>query len=714
MKRSLKSCLLLTAICPLGLPVAGTVYAQEAGAPETSFWGNWTLDGTLRGKYEYYDISGDLTAAPYRFLGSTGFVELDFSAINEISAYEFIEFNGHVLLNDSDYRSRYDGITLERFKFAWEKGDGDIPFRLEGGDIYGRFSNRVLQRAMKGLQLDLQPDLGGGDYEHSFMLVGGVQQSVYRDLADVLPTFAGASLTRAKGKEKSWGLHAAYHATDTENANEQIAMSATHARKFNVKDQDLSFSGEIAYLSGDDRAGAAKLSDFSGFVSFSGRDKKRPLDYRFRYELAGDEYRPLGANAAANREAIQGQLGYRFEAGHTLGLRAERYSDNRFSGIERRTHVAEASLTGPLSFIGSQGANGRISATYQDILSENRLQDQDIWTLRTNVSAPLKNEVTASVSGFFQNRKDHMTGDSTRSLTSDASLAFRAAALGWDWSLRPGVFLRHTDSATQKSTDLGFQMSLSANAGPHDISFNMQHTDQDRFTTVQNDLRTSNFSARYTHTIDNKRFGVEADFRQRDPFMAQDTESYRISLFAELAFSYAPKPTDRQTAPTSNVDQDLSLITPGSLADEARNLYMRYGSPIQIGQMFIYEEPLLYRVRGRQRLVFEENATRIRRSGAIIDLEDGRFETIFSDILNELLDIYGNPDSSFEDGQFSGNLSEDLRTGRFARNYDWRVLGGYIRLGIPARLDGQVRAEIIFTQTAISPQDSYWGFETIY
>jgi hypothetical protein len=132
------------------------------------------------------------------------------------------------------------------------------------------------------------------------------------------------------------------------------------------------------------------------------------------------------------------------------------------------------------------------------------------------------------------------------------------------------------------------------------------------------------------------------------------------------------------------------------------------------GRYRIYETPVFERVFDRQRLV--------------LNLPDGVLESVFviissafadeaektfTDVFRQLLAAYGRPARSRERGRFTRNVATDLRTGAFRREHEWRVPGGDLRLGIPKRIDRQVRVEVHFARRLALTTQSDWSVDVI-
>ncbi len=66
-----------------------------------------------------------------------------------------------------------------------------------------------------------------------------------------------------------------------------------------------------------------------------------------------------------------------------------------------------------------------------------------------------------------------------------------------------------------------------------------------------------------------------------------------------------------------------------------------------------------------------------------------------------------------EEGGFSDNIRNELRSGTFKRILEWQTASGVLRFGIPDRTDGQVRMEIIHANNFASGENNFWSTEAL-
>ncbi len=86
-------------------------------------------------------------------------------------------------------------------------------------------------------------------------------------------------------------------------------------------------------------------------------------------------------------------------------------------------------------------------------------------------------------------------------------------------------------------------------------------------------------------------------------------------------------------------------------------------------------------------------------------------EKTFTNVFRQLPAAYGRPDHSMKRGRFTRNVANDLRTGTFRQEHEWRVPGGDLRLGIPKRIDRQVCIEVHFARRLALTTQSDWSVE---
>ncbi|MDQ7010638.1 MAG: hypothetical protein Q9M29_02335, partial [Mariprofundaceae bacterium] len=168
-------------------PVVSAVAAHAApDLTELSGWPAWHIYGSNTYRADVYNAYGDRASSPYPFTGIQDYDELNLSLERRLSPFDRVtgQVNG-LLYNASRYRSSFQGAVPERLNIRRDKGDVLIPYRAEAGDFFAFQSYRTVQRSLKGVQVELQPHLGGRA-RHSIVLFSGGGSPAWRSfqLAD--------------------------------------------------------------------------------------------------------------------------------------------------------------------------------------------------------------------------------------------------------------------------------------------------------------------------------------------------------------------------------------------------------------------------------------------------------------------------------------------------------------------------------------------------
>ena len=141
--------------------------------------------------------------------------------------------------------------------------------------------------------------------------------------------------------------------------------------------------------------------------------------------------------------------------------------------------------------------------------------------------------------------------------------------------------------------------------------------------------------------------------------------------------------------------------------------------PVETGNAWLFDHRMLPNVDARQRIAVDASIGNVSSIGLILDPLPGYRITDLADILADTLEWanrkVGTPDEVIETGDYSNQLSDDLRNGSFVRLYHWEKDGQQVRLGIPPRLDGLVRVELL-QQTKITRTipGQNWGLNDVY
>ena len=232
-------------------------------------------------------------------------------------------------------------------------------------------------------------------------------------------------------------------------------------------------------------------------------------------------------------------------------------------------------------------------------------------------------------------------------------------------------------------------------------------------------------SATYRFTRGAHSVGAEAQLRRRTPDSAQSTDSYKVGVFWRVDFARparapaiaAPSGVE-PLAPTPDAFR-LTAIPPGLHIVEIAATAARFdilGGVMQPG-VIVYETRLLPDIDRRQRLAVAYADGRVTKTALIVDFDDVGSATsnseTFERVREALIRRHGAPARTFSLGAFSSRLADDVNNGTFIRTAEWRTPNGSIRLGIPRRLDRQVRIEVQLARGFASPRETLWNVESV-
>ena len=412
--RTIHLSLLLSLVLVIGFPGIGA--AQVA------------VSGSNTAKLEYYRSFGDQSASPYAYQHGQFYDELDLDLSQRLSPFENWRIQTSGLYNDSKYRSTETDLILERFKLNWEKGDGSVPFRFTGGDVYGYFSYRTLQRSFKGGQVEFQPDWFG--VENSLMIVSGAQGSSwgYMDISQEVtsgaswlvssPGFGNISANWVKTDVEA-------DATAGQAGQTQDVFSLTGEKDLNWLGQKLNLEAETAYFS----RGSCRYQrhgqrtgpcGYRAFSSSSEAKAKSPLTYRVRYENYGKDFpsgrcrnhrRPRGRRDASGLAVSR--------AGMSLTGRGQFYTDAQESANPVDTATLGLNLSASLGR-WVRGLSGNMDMYHQAVESQDLTTDQRTDNINLSLGpSPGTGMERPNFGLLYRNTDDRVAGDTSGSTTRE-------------------------------------------------------------------------------------------------------------------------------------------------------------------------------------------------------------------------------------------------------------------------------------------------------
>jgi hypothetical protein len=371
--------------------------------------------------------------------------------------------------------------------------------------------------------------------------------------------------------------------------------------------------------------------------------------------------------------------------------------------------------------------SGTVDAFTQSVENRDRTSDSNSHSVSLNLNKPIAFDVVGRLAASWLETDNHVaTGTDTTSWQTALSLDIPVNVMGVSGTISPGMTYRKQDSTSAGSTDLMPTLAVNLTAGPHSLSASWSLQSQDRNPPGSVNVATIGTNVAYRFTWQSHTLGLDFITETRNPSPGQNTESWRIGAFWTYAFDKPPgalaaeRPSGLPEA-QAGVVRDLRLdeLIPGTDLDriKARLAEARIGGPSELPGLIVYETQLLREIPERQRLVLVHASGKLEKAALIINFEDLRNPTnliaSFERIRRALIDRFGAPTQFFDRGQVTPTLLTDIANGTFIRLTEWSRPGGIIRLGIPRRLDGQVRAEIQFAPSFPPPGETFWGLERV-
>ena len=701
------------------LLTTSTAFAEEGETP-------WHASGDISLDYSNYQYDGALAGSPYSFTGNQWYSTLNSTFNKSLSNYESLGGRFTGLVNRSDYRSQYKNGSVEQFSFNYEKGDAAIPFALDGGDIYASFSPRSLQTPLKGASLELQP-ASSGAWRHSVALVSGFDQGIYRQINFDKNVYAGASWLMENEAYGSVLLNNVYNYKRPDAAIslvelQQNVTTIAGETEFNIAGQTLNAETEIGALYGDlagtTPATTRKDKLDNGFFARIDGSSKIPLTYSVEFERNGAHYAPAGAVVTSNQSRLESNLGWRFGNGLRLSGRHSRIEESFETSNPLWQHDYGVRLTGPFGFGIVEGLTGTIDGNITDTKDAAETNRTRNYVSGLSLSKTITEKWTGRYGFRWRQNRNQISGNIANAQDHSFGLDNNWNLDKWNGAFSPGFVLTESYDNTRSDFQIGPQFSASASNGGHALNASYQLRQIDQKLPVTG-IFTQSATARYSYTVDEHNIAVSGDYFHRNPDGALYTDAWRTGVTYTYNFDFggeasaAPAIETASASPSDDILLKPSLgISLGKWREGLREANL--GEPSQSGDIYTLSDKPFSRISLRQQLAYRFDGGKLTKHGVIFepDSEDASslardYQTALSDLIRK----YGRPSATYDTGDFSLNLAEDIASGRFRRLAEWKKGDRVLRFGIPRQLNNMVRFQLVGADSFGSPNNPLWGIQ---
>lgn len=680
-------------------------------------------NGQNRLALEHYKVSGDAGNGLYQFENWQAYNDFSLYFSDDYSAYR--SMRGYVLANTnhSDYRGDY-GTKVSNAAFTYENGESDTPYRLEVGDYYASQSRHTLQRGLKGVQIELQPQ--NFSLPHSIQFFAGRAAQDYRTLfEDDTDYYLGGSWLT---EHEKYGAFAAtsvnYHSTKLAGNNIENVSSVMWSNDFKTNAFTHSIEAEIAYLSGENSRDDS-LNGHSQFLKFSGYGLTGQ-NYLVNLERNDEQFSPAGASVAADRETIDLQWGQRLTDTINMRIRSQRYQDRYRSNNPITSRINGINFSG-LPFISLnnlfKNTNLSLDMYKQDNRDDDRTFYRDSRVLQLNASLPINDSLRSRLSYQWFKADNHVANNSSKRQSISAGLDYIFEQAGWTGTLSPTMrFSEDIDVSHNGTSNLALGWIINASKNGHRILFSHSFVDFRADDPLAIESNTAQTRLEWQRDWKQHSLSAGIDHFNRDPDRKRTTDSYKVAFSWTYRFE---KPTrSRQASSTENLSYAMTSFTRlddlviGSLLNDATKQALAnagYSYSGNSGQYQLYEGRLFPIIDNRQVIAIKTLAGSIDTTNILIPASNNsaRSEQLYQRVLDEMLTMYGSPSLNIERGEFAADWLTQLQANKFSRIVEWTTSSGVIRFGIPRPKTGQVRIEIQHQLFHQAVDDNDWGLPVV-
>ena len=671
---------------------------------------------------EYYDVKGDDQNGLYPFEGSQSFNDLSISFSDTYSVYR--SMRGYILSssNNSDYRGD-DGTNVSNAAVTYENGESSVPYRLEVGDFFASQSRHTLQRGLKGLQIELQPQTTASPFSIQFF-AGRSSQDYNTFFEGDKDYFYGGSFLSENKKLGAFAITSVnYHSLKSNGNTTENVSSVAWQNDFKYGDYTHSVETELSYLRGSN-ATTNSLDGTSQFLQFSGRNQ-RNTDYLVRLERNDKQFKPVGASVTADRETVDLQWGTGISKNLILRLRSQQFRDNYDSSNISTSKIYGANISG-LPFSSSQGLIKGLNAVFdvyqQNDSDEDRSFDRENRSLQLNLSLPINSQWRSRASYQRLNTDDNVAANTSTRESLSAGVDYLFKHSKWSGTFSPTFRLsKDTDVSSNTTTNVALGFLANASKNGHRILLSHQFINFQATDPSATELMTVKTRIEWQKDWNKYSLIVGYDHLSRDPDGKADTDSSKMSVAwvyrfdkTQEAKSIAAVTQDLAITSFRNID-DLKIGArfDGQVKDLLKSSnYIYQGNS---GRYQLFEGKLFPNISNRQVLAIETRVGSIETANILIPISRNQnaAQQTYKRFLDELLTKFGSPTLNIDRGDFDANWISNLQENKFSRIIEWQTDSGILRFGIPRPKSGQVRIELQLRRQQPSANSNDWGLAII-
>ncbi len=678
----------------------------------------FTYSGQNKLTFEHYSVEGDESGGLYQ---NEGWQNFDDFSLNFSDAYSpYSTMRGYIIgsSNHSEYRGEA-GEKISNASVVYQTGESTLPFRIEVGDYFANQSRHTLQRGVKGIQLELQPQIANAP--HSIQLFFGRSATDYRRLFDGEDKdyYLGASwLTESE----TWGAFALtsvnYRSTEAMGSNLENVSGLAWEKGFTTGSFNHTIEAEFAYLSGKNSASDA-LDENSTTLKLSGSNRSG-YDYLIDLEQNGEFFSPNGAATTADRESANLQWGQPITDHINARLRSQHTRSHLSSDNITTTRLTGFNMGGlPFSRFNNllKGLNINADIYRQDEWDEAKSFERENRVFQLNSSLPINRNLRSRLSYQWLLTDNKMADTRSKRQSVSAGFDYSFALSQWQGALSPTArYVEDRDVAGKQTSNLTLGGLFHISRDGHNLRFSYQTMSYNADDPAATESTTAQAHIGWNKNWQRHGFTVGLDHFNRNPESSENSDSYKFSLawiyhFAKKATPAASIQGEEHGISTFSNLSDLAL---GSHLNSATNSTLKQAGFLTSGHSGayqLYEGRLFSSLDNRQVLAIEDSVGRVKSSHILILITNNAAQSqkVYQKLLDELLATYGSPSLTIERGEFAANWLTALQNNQFSRIVEWRTESGILRFGIPKPTAGEVRIELQLRQHHPSAESNDWG-----